>query len=141
MSYIRIWVHCVWTTKNRIAYLTNRIRVDIMQHILANSRLKGIYIDLLNGDARHFHALISMGGIQNISEIMKNIKGESSFWINKNSLTRMKFEWQDDFWSISVGESELESLRKYIRNQEEHHKKITLEEEIERIMERMNNSG
>jgi len=82
------------------------------------------------------HALISLGGSQNISELMKLTKGESSFWINKNKLTKLKFEWQDDFWSISVGESDLENIRKYIRGQEEHHKKISFQEEFRMFLKK-----
>jgi putative transposase len=134
MSYIRIWVHSVWTTKNRVPFLTERIRNVVMQHILDYAKSKGIFIDIINGHVQHLHALISLGGSQNISDLMKLIKGESSHWINKNKLTRFRFEWQDDFWSISVGESELESLRNYIRGQEEHHRKITLEEEIKKLL-------
>jgi putative transposase len=70
---------------------------------------------------------------------MKLTKGESSFWINKNKLTKLKFEWQDDFWSISVGESDLENIRKYIRGQEEHHKKTTFDEELKRLLEKDKN--
>jgi REP element-mobilizing transposase RayT len=133
MSFIRIWVHCVWTTKNRIPYLTERIRGDVIAHILNNARSKGIYTDMINGHLHHLHALISLGGSQNISEVMKNIKGESSFWINRNKLTRLKFEWQDDFWSVSLGVSDLEKVRKYMRGQEEHHKKVSWEEEFKRL--------
>lgn len=83
MSYIRIWVHCVWTTNRRIPYLKGDIREQVIFHILNNSREKNIYIDHINGYHEHLHALISLGGKQNISDIMQVIKGESSFWINK----------------------------------------------------------
>jgi putative transposase len=76
-----------------------------------------------------------LGGKQNISEIMQKIKGESSFWINKNRLTRLKFEWQDDFYSVSIGMSQLDNLRKYIRNQAQHHQKVTFQEELDSIIE------
>ena len=134
MSYIRIWVHSVWTTKKRVSYLTDRIRIIVIQHNLDYAKTKGIYIDIINGHVKHLHALISLGGSQNISDLMKLIKGESSYWINKNKITRLRFEWQDDFWSISVGESELESIGKYIRGQEEHHRKMSLEEEITKLL-------
>jgi putative transposase len=131
MSYIRIWVHSVWTTNKRIPYLTDKIREEVIYHIHENSRLKGIYIDHINGYHEHLHALISLGGSQSVSEVMQKIKGESSFWINKNKMTGLKFEWQDDFYAVSIGMPQLENLRKYIRNQEEHHKQETLQEELD----------
>ena len=77
MSYIRIWVHCVWTTNKKIPYLRDEIRNEVIQHICKNAETKGIYIDHINGYHEHIHALISLGGKQTISEIMQKIKGES----------------------------------------------------------------
>ena len=96
---------------------------------------RGIFIDHINGYYQHLHALISLGGKQDISDVMQLIKGESSFWINKNRLTRLKFEWQDDFYSVSIGMPQLETLRQYIRNQPAHHTKVSFEEELEKIIE------
>jgi putative transposase len=134
MSYLRIWVHCVWSTYKRIPYLKDDIRDDVIQHIRNNAKLKGIYIDHINGHFEHLHALISLGGSQTVSEIMHKIKGESSFWINKNKLTRLKFGWQDDFYGVSIGMSQIDNLRIYIRNQEQHHKKGTLQEELDLLI-------
>ena len=78
--------------------------------------------------------LISLGRDQTISKIMQYIKGESSHWINKNKLTLEKFEWQDEYFAVSVSESKLDILRKYIDNQGEHHKKKTFKEEFDEFM-------
>lgn len=138
MSYVRIWLHCVWTTNKRIPYLKDEIRNKVILHIRDNAKVKGIYIDHINGYHEHLHALISLGSNQAISEIMQKIKGESSFWINKNKITRLKFEWQDDFYSISIGMSQLDNLRKYIRNQEQHHQKTSFQEELESLIKEYN---
>jgi len=135
MSYIRIWLHCVWTTKDRIPYLRDQIRDEVISHIRENAKLKDIYIDHINGYQEHINAIISLGGKQNTSDIMQKIKGESSYWINKNKLTRLKFEWQDDFYSVSIGMSQLEHLREYIRNQVDHHQKVSFQEELNKIIE------
>jgi putative transposase len=67
---------------------------------------------------------------------MQLIKGESSFWINKNSLTRYKFEWAEEYFGISVSESHIPMVREYIKNQEQHHKTKTWKEESDELMER-----
>lgn len=103
MSFVRIWVHCVWTTYKRTPYLKEEMRNDLIFHIQENALAKGIYIDHINGYEEHLHALISLASKQSISEVMQKVKGESSFWINKNKLTRIKFEWQDDFYAVSLG--------------------------------------
>jgi putative transposase len=135
MSSIKILVHCVWTTKNRIPFLRDQIRETVISHIRENAKKKGVFIDHINGYYQHLHALISMGGKQNISEIMQKIKGESSFWINKNNLTRLKFQWQDDFYAVSIGMDHQENLREYIRNQVQHHRIASFEDEINNLIE------
>ena len=65
---------------------------------------------------------------------MQLIKGESSFWINKQQLTKQKFEWQDEYFAVSVSESMIEKVRDYIRNQEEHHKQIQFQQEYDEFI-------
>jgi len=131
MSYLKIWLHCVWATKNRVPFLRDDIRDEVIYHILDNSRSKGIYIDHINGYTEHLHALVSLGGKQNISDIMQLIKGESSFWINKNKLTSQRFIWQDEFYCVSIGISQLEPIRRYIREQPAHHGKKSFDDELD----------
>ncbi len=84
MSYIKIIIHCVWSTKQRIPYLTDKhVRYELFEHILQNSKQKGIYIDYIGGEKEHVHCLISLGSEQTIAKAVQLIKGESSFWINK----------------------------------------------------------
>ncbi len=80
------------------------------------------------------HCLISLGKDLSISKVSQLIKGESSYWINKNKLTKEKFFWQDDYFAVSVSESQVQSLISYIKNQEEHHAKKTLAEEVDELM-------
>jgi len=136
MSYVKILVHCVWTTYKRIPYLHGEIRQKVIFHITENARKNGIYIDSINGYNEHIHALISLGNNQTISEVMPRIKGESSHWINKNKLTRLKFGWQDDFWAVPIGMSHLPNLRKYISNQEQHHLAKSIKQELDLLVEK-----
>ena len=135
MSYIKVLIHYVWTTKDRIPYLKDPIRDCIIKHICTNAKQKGIYIDHINGSLEHLHALISLGSQQTLAEIMHNIKGESSFWINKNKLTQSRFQWQDDYYAVSIGMSHLYNLRRYIRNQGTHHAKVSMEGELTKLIE------
>jgi putative transposase len=129
MSYVKNWLHCVWGTKNRIPFLTKEIKIKILDHIKANAKEKNIYIDILDGHAQHLHCLISLSADQTLSKVIQLLKGESSFWINKNRLTKYKFKWAVEYFAVSVSESQVTKVRKYILNQEEHHKKKTWDEE------------
>src|SRR5215831_17654408 len=109
MPWIKVWLHFVWSTKDRHPYLTNEIRKRVFEHIKQNAHEKGIFIDFINGYLEHVHCLVSLGTDQSLERIMQLIKGESSFWINKNKLTRTHFAWQDEYFVVSVSESSLTS--------------------------------
>lgn len=135
MPFIKVYIHFVWSTKNRIPYLDSiELRQKVWQHIRENAKEKGIYIDFINGYSDHCHCLISLGADQSIQKVMQLIKGESSFWINKNELTKSKFEWQDEYFAVSVSESIIDKVRNYIKNQESHHSKKTFQEEYDEFI-------
>ena len=131
MPYVRIWLHCVWGTKKHTPIISESIKPEIIKHILENAKSKGIYADFINGHKDHIHCTISLNKDQTLSKIIQLIKGESSYWINKNNLINGRFEWADEYFAVSVSESQINKVRDYIKNQEEHHKKMTWEEEYE----------
>lgn len=108
------------------------------QHIFENAKSKGIFVDFVNGHVDHCHCLVSLGVDQSLQKVINLIKGESSYWINKNGLTKRKFEWQDEYFAVSVSESMLDRVRNYIRNQEEHHRKKIFQEEYDEFMRHYN---
>ncbi len=137
MPYIKVWIHFVWSTKHRIPFMkTREMRQTIFNHIRENAKEKGIYIDFINGYTDHVHCLVSLGIDQSMSKIMQLLKGESSFWINKNGICEEKFEWQDEYFAISVSESIVDRVRNYIKRQEEHHQKKTYAQEYNELIEK-----
>jgi len=137
MPFIKTYIHFVFSTKKRQPLLNSAdIRTQVWKHIKENARKKNIFIDHINGYNNHCHCLISLGSDQTISKIMQLIKGESSFWINKNGLCKEKFEWQDEYFAVSVSESMLDRVRNYIKRQEEHHKRKSFEEEYQEFMDK-----
>ena len=89
MPFIKVYIHFVWSTKNRIPFLnTRKLRTKVWIHIKQNAKEKGIFIDFVNGYSDHCHCLVSLKHNQSIQEIMHLIKGESSFWINENNLLK-----------------------------------------------------
>jgi putative transposase len=134
MPYTRVWIHAVWGTKNRNPYLTKEIRRDVIEHIKANAKQKQIYIKTINGYTDHLHCLFALNADTSIAKTLQLIKGESAFWINKNNITPIKFEWADEYYAGSVSESLLNKVIAYIDNQEEHHNIKSFEEEYAEIM-------
>ncbi len=137
MSYVRVFVHFVFSTKNRAPCLSSKTtRFKLYKHIKDNAKEKSIWLDCVNGYHNHLHCMVSLGATQTIANIAQLIKGESSFWINKNKLTTGKFCWQDDYWAVGVSESHIKEVRKYIHNQEERHKDFSFSEEIDVFMKK-----
>ncbi|HED06545.1 MAG TPA: IS200/IS605 family transposase [Ignavibacteria bacterium] len=136
MSYVRIWVHTVFGTKNKEPLLVRDVKIKLINHIKENAKVKNIFMDEINGHKNHIHCLISLGVDQSISKVSQLIKGESSFWMNRNKITKTKFEWADEYFAVSISESQVDAVRKYIRNQEEHHKKESYTEEYDEFMKK-----
>lgn len=134
MPFIKIWIHLIYSTKNRAHLITKELKPVLLAHIKENAKSKDIYLDSVNCVSDHIHMLVSLKGEQSISKVTMLLKGESSFWINNNKLSNLKFEWQDEYLAVSIGESSLTKVRKYIADQEEHHKKKTFAEEYEEFI-------
>ena len=134
MPYIKAWFHMVWATKNRYPFLKKSIRKKIFDHIRQNAKMKGIFLDCINGYDEHIHCLVSLSSDQTISKVVQLIKGESSFWINKEKLCTGNFEWQEEYFAVSVSHSQLKKVREYIYDQENHHQKKTFQEEYEEFL-------
>lgn len=136
LPYIRIWIHLIWSTKNRERIINKEIKNKLLNHIRENAKSKNIYIDFINSEPEHVHATISLGSDQTISKVAQLIKGESSNWINKHKLLSGHFEWQDEYIALSISESQINKVRDYIKNQEEHHRKKSFAEEYEEFIEK-----
>jgi REP element-mobilizing transposase RayT len=102
--------------------------------MINNAKTKHIHVDCLNGHIDHVHCLVSLNKEQTISKTIQLLKGESSFWINKNNLCDYRFEWQTEYFAVSIGESSINKVRGYIKNQEEHHKKKSFQEEYDEFI-------
>src|SRR3954462_888613 len=105
MPYIKVLIHLIWATKNREHLISKELQPLLLQHIKDNSINKRILIDTLNCVSDHIHLLISLGTDQTIAKTAMLIKGESSFWVNKQNLLKNKFEWQDEYIALSVSYS------------------------------------
>ena len=139
MSYIRIWVHAVWATKRREKILTDEFRPILYQHILDNAKKKDIYIDQINGYKEHVHCLISLKSSQTIDKTMQLIKGESSFWTN-NQFKKLgeKLNWQNEYFAVSFGESQLGLMRGYLKKQVVHHQEKSFDDEVNEFIAKYN---
>lgn len=136
MSHVKIWIHVVWGTKNHERILSKDVRKQLFQHIRENAKGKQIYIDFINGDLDHIHCLLTLNADMTIAKVVQLIKGEAAYWANKNFLLKSKLEWADEYFAVSVSESMLSKVREYIKNQEEHHKRVSFKNEYEEFIKK-----
>ena len=131
-SFNNIWVHLVFTTKQREPFITADFEDRLFRFLKDQLIEMGCYVEAINGVPDHIHILIKLSPTKSISEVTKQIKGSSSFWINDKKLTKQKFGWQTGYGSFSVSEFYVKKIKKYIQNQKEHHgtKNQTTEEEL-----------
>jgi REP element-mobilizing transposase RayT len=133
MPYIKVWIHLIWTTKNRYPYLKKSLRIRLIHHIRENAISKGICIDFINGAEDHIHILLRLKADQSIANIVKLIKGESSYWVNQRKWFTTKFEWQRDYYAISHNSKYIKKIREYIKNQEKHHQAKSVNKKLNDI--------
>ena len=130
-SYYSLWYHLVWSTKNRIPLIEKSWKWLLYNHIKEYCAIKEYHLDFINGTENHIHLLISPKPIFSISSIAQDIKRDSYFWVIDKGLASEHFNWQDGYGAFTVSKSMIEQVRNYIRNQEEHHKNQSFEQEIE----------
>lgn len=136
MPFIKVYIHFVWSTKNRFPFLnTLELREKMWKHIKENGKEKGLFIDFVNGFNDHCHCLVSLKSDQTIQKVIQMIKGESAFWFNNQNFILEKFGWQDEYFAVSVSESMIENVRNYIRNQETHHSKKSFDDEYNKMID------
>lgn len=133
-----IWLHAVWSTQDRARVLGKSYRFKVFKHIKDYAWQNGIQLDIINGVEDHVHCLFRLRTSQNPAEVIKLLKGESSHWINQNIILDELFKWQDGYGIFSVNPHEVMKIRKYIYNQEEHHKDLSYEEELNKLAPKEN---
>lgn len=136
MAYVKIWIHFVWGTKSREPLISKKLKPILIDHIKENANSKKIYIDSIDGGKEHIHILVSLGVSQSISKVANLLKDESSHWVNKQKMIKGKFDWQDEYFAVSVSESMVNKVRQYIRKQEEHHRTKTYKEEYDEFIQK-----
>jgi len=134
MPFIKVYIHFVWNTKNKISFLAiKEVRKIIWNHIRANANKDGIRLDFINGYSDHYHCLIALEDGQTIEKVIETLKGEKTFWINKKGVstesfpselppildaeTNNKFQWKEDYFVIAVSESLFKRVSSYVQNQ------------------------
>lgn len=130
-SFNKIWIHSVWSTKERIPIIKTDFENMIFPFVSNQLKELGCPVRIVNGMPDHIHCLFLMNPQKTIAEIVKQIKGSSSHFINQENIIPEKFAWQTGYAAFSVSESAVVKVFDYIKNQKQHHQKRTFQKEFE----------
>lgn len=136
-TFTQIHIHFVFAVKFREALIQPHWKERLYQYITAIVQGYGHKMLIINGMPDHVHFLVGLRPNQSISELMQDVKGGSSKWINEEKLVKRKFAWQEGYGAFSYSKSQVPGLIKYIQKQEEHHRKVTFQEEYVKILEEL----
>ena len=133
-SYSRCWVHLTWATLRREPILPKSAGVEVSGFLTDYAKGKGIYMAINYVNPEHTHALIDLPTSYSVEDVTKLLKGASSHWINKNRVIGSRFRWGRGYGAFSVSHSQLDTVARYIADQEQHHRKRTFIDEYAKLM-------
>ena len=136
-SLAKIIVHTVFSTKDRRPFLRDKALQEELHRylggILANQDCQPL---IIGGVEDHVHILSTLSRTCEASEMVKEVKRGSSLWVKTKSSDLRDFAWQNGYGIFSIGFSQVEAVRNYIAKQEEHHQKVTFQDEFRELLRR-----
>jgi putative transposase len=128
-TFSQIYIQVVFAVKGRENLISKEWKEDLHKYIAGIIKGKGQKSIIVNGMPDHIHAFIGLRPAMSISDLVRDIKNNSSNFINDNKFVKGKFSWQEGYGAFSYSHSHIENVYQYILNQEEHHKKKTFKDE------------
>jgi putative transposase len=135
-SLASLHVHLVFSTKSREPIITDDIRPHLHAYMATVLQNLGATTVLINSVEDHIHLLFDLGRTVSVSKAVEDVKKSSSKWIKTQGAEFAGFAWQAGYGAFAVSQSNVESVRIYIANQREHHRKKTFQEEYRQFLER-----
>ena len=133
-TYTQIHIQAVFAVQNRDSVIHHSWKEELYKYISGIVQKNNHKLLSINGMPDHIHVLFGLRPSQSISDLMQDIKGSSSKWINDKKLVRGKFSWQEGYGAFSYSNSEIPTIIRYIINQTEHHKRKTFTEEYHEML-------
>ena len=130
-SHVKVYIHLIWGTYRRDRVLTREVRLKLFGHFVERFKELDLTVEKMNIQCDHLHILHQLPLDRALPDIPKNLKGESSYWLNEQRFLPGKFQWQRGYGAFSVSASLVDTVKKYIENQDEHHKRKAFVEEYQ----------
>ncbi|HBG69871.1 MAG: transposase [Bacteroidetes bacterium GWF2_43_63] len=134
-TYTQLHIHIVFSVQNRMSFISPRWRDDLYKYITGIVQNNNHKLLAVGGMPDHIHLLIGFRPTQSLSNLVQDIKGDSSKWINQNRLVPGHFSWQEGFGAFSYRQTDVPSVASYVLNQEHHHRVKTFLQEYKELLE------
>lgn len=134
-SFASLHCHIVFSTKNRQPLITRELQPRLFEYIGGILRNSSSPLIAAGGMPDHVHLLISLGRTLAVADAVRLIKSNSSTWIH-DELRMREFQWQTGYGAFAVSYSNIDAVKEYIANQEEHHRVRTFQDEFREILRR-----
>jgi REP element-mobilizing transposase RayT len=135
-SLSSILIHLVFSTKNREPFITRTIEPELHPYMATVFRALKSPSLAIDGTADHVHILFSVGRVISVADMVEEVKTESSKWIKTKGLEFRNFHWQAGYGAFSIGQSSVSALKRYIRRQKPHHRRVTFQDEYRKFLKR-----
>ena len=135
-TYTQLYIQSVFAVKGRMGLIQKQWKDDLFNYITGVVQHYKHKLLAINGTEDHVHVFFSMRPNQSLSDLMQDVKGSSSKWINERRLSIGKFEWQEGFGAFSYSKAQIGDVINYIQNQESHHAKFDFITEYKSLLEK-----
>lgn len=135
-TYTQIHIQAVFTVQNRDCIIKKAWKDELYKYITGIIQNHGHKVLAINGMPDHIHIFFGMRPTQSLSDLMQDIKGDSSKWIKQKGFVKVRFAWQEGYGAFSYSKSHVDSVIDYIKNQDIHHRKKTFIEEYHDFLEK-----
>ena len=135
-TFTQIYIQAVFAVKGRQNILRKPWRIEVFKYMAGIIKNKGQKSIIVNGVGDHVHTFIGLKPSMAISDLIRDVKNNATNFINDQKLVQGKFEWQAGYGGFSYAHSQLDTVYKYILNQEEHHRKKKFREEYIELLEK-----
>jgi len=128
-TFSQIYIQTVFAVDGRLCLIRPEFKEEIYKYITGIVRNNGQKLISINGMSDHVHILIGLKPAMALADLVRDIKADSSNFINKKKWVRGRFSWQEGYGAFSYGHSQLDTIIRYIQNQEQHHRRRSFKDE------------
>jgi len=133
-SLVQNYIHIVFSTKNRLPLIQSPYKTKLHEYIGGTCKKLGCHVVIVGGHSDHIHILLMLSKKITLMSMVQKVKAATSKWMKTQAESLKEFTWQDGYGAFSISSNEVETICNYIKNQRQHHSRITFKEEYSDLL-------